>query len=644
MNSKEQLANDVDLGSLERTYVGVTIDVASSDLEFTYSVPAALESCVELGTAVLVRVGHSVRHGWVTTMNPAVDIDKNKILDLIGLDDYHIGKNQYMVSTLAAHRYGTSKIHFFKHHRSASYATPKSLSEPKFDSRSTVFGASSMRVSPCDDVVKLVGATVANLAENNLRSLVLVPTDIEAKRFAKSMSTLGVQCLYLDRRQTKTRRNLAVDTDCVVMTRIGVFAPIATLGAIFVVDPQDKGHQNQGEPTWRTSVVARIRAEIEHCQVILVSGYPSPDTTIDMKLLRPSTELHCWPTTKIVDLGDHFGSLMNQELTGWVSSVIESVRLGPKAPLGLLLNRKGKVNRFACAKCKTNVRCEICGSLMAMGAPYLEPGRTKTIEYLHHYEFRTKRARDAFEQIFPKGLTCPSCHNSTPVSCPNCKSTSLKAVGVGTSRLADELSLALGRKVDTLDSSTKQEKEFFADIVVGTESLLLRYEKLAGIALVDVDQMAFSSSFNSLNIIFRTWYKSAVAIRRFYGSIDYANLSYPLFLVQTREPNSVLAGAIANRAPDQLLTLDRKTRREMDLPPFSALAELKGSNVDQVLKLLDLPDLFIDTVEAGSFDVVPTGKDRLVIKAKNHQTLSTLLSYVGASVHGIKVHMDPTEI
>lgn len=644
MNSNEQSVLESNSEPFNSPYVGVTIDVASTDLELVYRIPLDLMGTVSLGTPVKVKLGAKLRRGWITTFEPTIDFNVNRIHEISSLDDYPLDGALFRLAQFGAFRYGTSIAHFLKHERTAILSTPRSIQVHRLENRKPTYDGHVLRMSPCDDVGSVLATFLGDLIQSRLRSLILVGSESHARQIVAQLNQAHISSVFLDRRTTKQRRDDNLDANCIVMTRIGVFAPIGSLGAIFVVDPEEKGHQNSSEPTWTTSVMAHERAKIQDLKLLLISGYPSPECTASLRILKPASEEKCWPKVKVIDIGDHFGSLVNLELIDWVFSVLDLECATPNSPVALVLNRKGKVNRFKCFKCKQVVRCELCNSLMAMGAPYLESSNKLDIDYLHHYRYRTDRARHGFDKIFPKGLTCPNCQSSTPVSCPSCKSTQLRALSVGTTRFADELGVAISRNIEVIDAKTDPNFKFSSEIIVGTESLFSRFDRLAGVAFVDFDQLSYSVSFRNLNFIHRTWYRSATALQRCYWSRGGIDQIKELLLVQTREPNSKALEAIKNRSPDQLRGLDRSIRNELGLPPFSALALVKAKNAISAVAALEDKLYLQDGFDYDSIDIVLTASDRFVIKASDHQALSWVLTLLRQVDTETFVHVDPGEI
>ena len=628
MSSKERLESSA--GAPSR--VGVTIDAVGLDREFSYSVPEDLSGRLAIGTPVVVGVQGRKRRGWVTSFDP--DPAPGRILPISGLDDYPLPTDLYDLCVAAARRYASSAVHFLKHARSAAHGLPAGLLGPA--ANSVGFSNRYLRLSPCDSALEVVARMVAAAAAAGHRSLVLTGTEIEAAAFAKGLGHKGISVAVLSRALPKYKREATVHAECVVATRLGVFAPLASLGLIVVVDPEDKAHRNQSEPTWRTSVVAAERAHLSQVAAVMVSGYPSPENAHMAKVMKPRDESGCWPLVEVVELEGRPEALVTAKLAAWVRTLLPEAT--PAAPVALLLNRKGKVNRYVCRKCRTPVTCERCGAMMAAGPPYAEPGKDAPDSPLHHYSFATEAGRRGFDALFARGLLCPRCGHSTPAACGNCKSTSISPVSVGTGRIADELRASLGLEADLADDSTPAGFEPASGLVVATEAALTRLSAAVGVAFVDFDQYHFSSSFAATNRVFRAWYKASVLIRaaRAQGGV-------PRLLLQTREPGSETVLRIAARDPAGLLAADVAERKRLELPPFSTLALLR--TCDARLYRSRLAELAEQEGGPGAqVELAALSEDRLLVKARDHEALLACLALRRKVGLPALVHVDPEEL
>ena len=641
MSSKERLESKLIAPSSPPSLVAVTIDAIHLGKELVYRVPDELSGSVGLGTPVVVSVIGKKRRGWVTTLDPKTDLEPHKILALAGLDDYGLSGALFSLCDTAAFRYGSSLVYFLKHARSAAHALPLALCDDQPYQRPG-YSSTYLRISPCDRIDAMVGQIASATSARGLRTLVIFSNQIEARRLGVALDAGGTPSYLAERALPKYRRLARVDAQCILATRLGVLAPVSRLGTIIVIDPDDKGHKNVGEPTWQSAIVANERAKIENCPLVIISGHPAPDHAHFAQVRKAGTEAGCWPEVEVVALEGANPNLVTPEMTGWIQSFVGSGQARRDNPVVLLLNRKGRVNRFRCRKCSTTLRCEACHSLLVMGAPYLEPGRDKAPEALHHYHFRTERAQQSYDRLFPRGLVCPDCGLTTPPACGNCKSISISPVTVGTTRIADEIETTLGMPAELIDESTPLDAPRSAAVVVATEAALTRLDNAAALAFVDFDQYQFSSSFAGVNSLFRAWYKSAVLIVK--GEDSAMADARPRLLIQTRDPDSPLLGAIVAKNPSGLLFIDRQTRRKLDLPPYSALALIKG---DGAPSYAAKATLLIENDTTGAFanvDVVPIGDAKAVIKAPNNEVLSRLLFELRELRSQIVIHVDPDEL
>ncbi|CAG4931093.1 hypothetical protein [Acidithrix sp. C25] len=665
-------------------FVGVRFDVVSLERVFSYSVPKELIGKIGLGTPVRAPLNNRSARGWVVEYphRPTVAIDK--VLELYFLDNYALSTDLYELCRFGAWRYGSNLVHFLKHARSAAASTPYSLqgdgegmgranltnpptkrsSRQGLDAgieasggdafeagslearqgsdlqKKAAPGSTYIRISPCESVEDTIFELCIRAISMQKRVLVLFGNEFEMQRSNLRLGQMGLSTYVLERGDTKKARSQRVDASCIISSRIGVFAPIGNLGAIVVVDPADSGHKNSSEPTWESAVIAQRRGELERCDLISISGYPSPEYSHQTRIVTKGNDSKCWPKVAEVDLNENGGVLVNSDLVHWINRIRGSVVGRDKAPVLLIHNRKGKINRFKCTKCKKTVLCEACSTPLIMGEPYSEEGKN-TPNFLHHYEFRTEKAKSDFEKLFPRGLICPKCRLPTPVACGLCKSTRIVAVSFGTTRIADELESILSIKVPLLDEKNFSSIEVeSAEVVVGTVGALTRLERVSGVGFVDFDQFFATPSFHSTNRIFGHWYRAARLL--FQSGFEPNGESQSRILIQSRDLGSDLLNSMITRSPKSLLELDRNQRKELDLPPYCALATFYGDGAS--LFSLSTFDLINTDPRFSNVEMISLGEDRYVIKALDHDLLSGLIETLSPYRNEVHLHVDPREI
>ncbi|MGC8472264.1 MAG: hypothetical protein ACP5PM_08235 [Acidimicrobiales bacterium] len=204
----------------------------------------------------------------------------------------------------------------------------------------------------------------------------------------------------------------------------------------------------------------------------------------------------------------------------------------------------------------------------------------------------------------------------------------MKVLRQGVARVREELEALLGVRVGEVSGRPGDQAVPDDAVLVGTEAVLHRVRHAGAVAFLDFDQhlcaARFSAGEQALALLVRAG--------RLVGGRDPGarrgvgfgvGVGVGVVMVQTRLPDhDVLRAAVAGD-PDLFTELD--LRRELRLPPFSALATLKADAA---------PALGDERVE-----VSPLGAGRWLLRAPDHRTLCDAV----APVHG-GVRVDPLDV
>lgn len=252
-------------------------------------------------------------------------------------------------------------------------------------------------------------------------------------------------------------------TDIVVGTRSAVFAPVSSVGLIYVDGEEDLSLKEEQEPRYHAREVASMRAHLDKAVLLLGSSHPSLETlaSLDPGGHRPNPESRILldseeknqppPSIQLVDLR----LLPRNTLLSDV--MIRGVRDALQARSGviLFLNRRGFASALFCRDCGASPRCQRCDVTLT----------------LHRADAR---------------LTCHYCGSSqrVPHTCPTCRAARLEPVGFGTERVEEQVRLLFpDARVARLDRDTIQNPSQAAairqaalagevEILIGTQMLL----------------------------------------------------------------------------------------------------------------------------------------------------------------------------
>ena len=347
----------------------------------------------------------------------------------------------------------------------------------------------------------------------------------------------------------------------VIGSRSALFAPHRDLGIIVIDEEHEWTYkQQEQQPRYHARDVAFRLSELNDCVVILGSATPDLSTYYSAQNgLIETMELPSriqdsgafLPLAKVstvdmrMELKNGNRSIFSDLLK---SSLIETYEQGNQSLL--FLNRRGTANIVQCRSCGFSLKCSRCN-----------------IAYTFHA---------------PNKLICHRCNKSrlTPNSCPNCKSSQIKYLGIGTQRVVDKVSeLIPGAKIlrwdrDTVKSIKDHEAILSnfasrkANILVGTQmiakGLHLPNVTLVGVILADIglnsaDLRASERTFQVL---------TQVAGRAGRGE------SVGRVVIQTYNPEHYAIRSAAKQNYKEFYDKEIQFRRSLSYPPYSGQIRL----------------------------------------------------------------------
>jgi len=255
-------------------------------------------------------------------------------------------------------------------------------------------------------------------------SLLIVPDARDVERLMAACTELGLEPERLTADQGPSVRYRAFlaalrgTARVVIGTRAAIFAPIKDLGLITIWDEGDENLSERLAPYPHPRTVARLRAEQEGAAVI-IGGYSR--TVASQQWLEEDWARAVMAPREIVrSRAPRVRTLRttDQQQAGAIaparipSAVITAGRRALEhGPVLFQVPRAGYVPRVACAQCREPARCTECHGPLALEAASSIP-------------------------------RCNWCGRVGGWSCPECDSTQLRSVVVGSSRTAEELGRA----------------------------------------------------------------------------------------------------------------------------------------------------------------------------------------------------------
>ena len=584
----------------------VVPDVTGVDKVFDYLIPSELQEVIGVGDRVRVPLHGRNVPGWVTAIGSTsegfTEVDETKLRSVIKRLGFGPSGEIVQLALWASHRWcGRLRAFFVAASPSTLVATlptaryqrdqvkvagDAAISLAVIESRSLLVQRGPLK-SPVD---VLVGAALSG------PTLVIVPTVVRARLFAASLKRHGFTVAVLP----DEWGSAAGGVDVAIGSRTAVFARVPDLRSIVVIDEHDDSLREERTPTWHARDVAIERAKQLNISCVLMSALPSVAAKAwanDRVLQSGEQEVQSeWPRIQLID------RTLDER---WSNSLLSSDFIAElrdhSRRIVVVLNTKGRARLLACASCKSLARCANCDAAVETGA----------------------------EGQF----SCPRCFVQRPQVCIKCSSAKFLTLKPGVSKLREEIAQAAGRKVsDVVEVSGSSNDADALDqakmLFVGTEAALHRVHEADTVVFLDIDQELAAPRYRASEIVGSLLVHAA----RLVGRSDRGGK----VMVQTHSIDSPVLQAMSTLHIDEYLQSVSEMRNFMKLPPFGALAQLSGTNIDDA----------IEELRSNVFVHVSAGSDgSYLVKAADWQVLADALSEVEAS-NGVrlKVQVDPARV
>ncbi len=357
--------------------------------------------------------------------------------------------------------------------------------------------------------------------------------------------------LSLGQRLDEFKRIKRGDAKIVIGTRSAVFAPIKNMGIIIMDEEGEPSYKSDASPRYHARDVAIHRAGVHNCVLLMASATPSLESyhyakTGRYHLFELSMRFNNSNLPQVVvadmateaDMGNY--GYFCEDL---VRSINEAFKNGRQVIL--LLNRRGYNTHITCHNCRQPVKCPNCAIPLT------------------YHKANSK-------------LMCHYCGYSAHFdsSCPDCGSKLVKASGLGTQLLEEELARCfpaarvLRMDADTTYSRYAYEEKFKAfergdyDIMVGTQMIAkgLDFPNVTVVGVVSLDNSLFSGDYRSYE---RTFSLITQVVGRG-GRGDFPAVAY----IQTTVPEHHIIQLGSEQDYKGFYEQESALRKELVYPPY----------------------------------------------------------------------------
>ncbi len=350
------------------------------------------------------------------------------------------------------------------------------------------------------------------------------------------------------------------ETAIVIGTRSSLFTPFARLGVIIIDEEHDGSYKQQEGWRYQARDLAVFRAREEDIPIVMGSATPALETLQNVQTgkyrqlnLSKRAGNARQATQQLIDL-------KGMKLQGGLApALLAKMRQHLQADnqVLLFLNRRGFSPALLCHECGWIAECQRCD---------------------HYYTLHQQQRQ----------LRCHHCDSQRPIPhhCPQCGSTNLVPVGLGTEQLEQNLAaLFPGVPLSRIDRDTTSRKGALeqqlnevhrggARILIGTQMLAKghHFPDVTLVSLLDVDGALFSADFRAAERFAQLYIQVA-------GRAGRAGKQGEV-LLQTHHPDHPLLQILLHHGYDAFARQTLQERKTVFLPPFTSHVLFRAEDND----------------------------------------------------------------
>ena len=405
--------------------------------------------------------------------------------------------------------------------------------------------------------------------------IALTPQTVQrfAARFGENIAVLH-SALSDGERYDEWQRIRAGKARVVVGPRSAVFAPVERLGLIVVDEEHEPSYKQDESPRYNARDVAVMRANLEHCPIVLGSATPALESWKNVKtgkyevarLSRRAAEDAVMPLVHIVDMRREISEAGQPRL--FSQALLDAIkqRLDKGEQTLLFLNRRGYSTSLVCPSCGYVATCEACD-----------------IAYTYH------RHDDC--------LRCHICGGWKRVAdkCPQCGDPKYKCLGTGTQRIEQIVSACFPHaRIARMDADSTSRKFSHDDILgafkAGKTDILIGTQMIAkGLHFPNVTLVGIVMADSSLHIPdFRAGERTFQLLAQVSGRTGRGAIAGEVY-VQTYTPDHPAVQMARTENFEGFADGELEIRRDLNYPPYCHLTclTLNGPEESAVSALLE---------------------------------------------------------
>jgi primosomal protein N' (replication factor Y) len=363
-------------------------------------------------------------------------------------------------------------------------------------------------------------------------------------------------------------------------TRSAVFTPMPELGLIILDEEHDSSFKQQDGVRYSARDFALVRAKQANIPIVLGSATPSLESLHNALSGRYQHLKLTQRAGQAKSPGMTLHSILHQPLTfGLAQPVIAKMQqhLDADRQVLVFVNRRGYAPLMACQECGWLAECPRCDARLTL---HQSPAHL----HCHHCDFQ----------------------QAVPRFCPNCHSDKIQALGQGTERLQDELSMLFPQvPITRVDRDTARNKHAFdalledihspgKRLLIGTQMLAKghHFPAVTMVVVLDADAGLFSADFRGME-------HTAQLILQVAGRAGRAEHPGEVW-IQTLYADHPQLNLLINDGYHALALALLQERQQRQLPPYSHMAMLRAESPQRHLaeQLLQLARQFLQSLSA----------------------------------------------